>query len=287
MLYLCMRLGKLTVVLLVFAIYSFSGCSTSHKKDFTSPAPYDLNHPEIITLPAGVDEISGMAYYPKDTCVFAIIDEDGLFFKIYLKSPPLIKSWRFDKKHDFEDVVLHDSTFYVLISNGDIETLKFEGDSISRNKSQFENADKKSNEFESLYYDENYKQLVMVCKNCEDDKKKAVSAWGYMPDSQKYTPVLFTIDVKPIDKKFGEEKIHLKPSATAVDPMTNELYILASVNKLLLITDRNGNIKQIYQLDPVLFNQPEGIAFTPKGDLLISNEKGEKSNATILIFKYK
>jgi len=174
-----------------------------------------------------------------------------------------------------------------LISNGDVETLKFEGDSIIRKIDKFENADKNTNEFESLYYDDNLKQLVLLCKNCEDDKKKEVTAWGYMPDSQKYTTGIFAIDVKPIDKKFGEEKIHLKPSATAIDPMTNELYILASVNKLLVITDRNGNVKQIHQLDPSIFNQPEGIAFTPKGDLLISNERGEKSNATILIYKYK
>ena len=279
-----MRSGYL-MVLLALVIYSFSGCG-SNKNDFTSPAPYDLNHPEIIKLPMGLDEISGLSFYPKDTSVFAIIDEDGLLFKIYLKDPPVIKSWSFDKKHDFEDVVLHDSVFYVLISNGDIETLKFDG-TIQKNMSQFDNANKKNNEFESLYYDENYKQLVMVCKNCEDDKKKEVSAWGYMPDSQKYTPSLFAIDVTAIDKKFGEEKIHLKPSATAVDPRTNELYILASVNKLLVISDRKGNIKQIHQLDPNLFNQPEGIAFTPNGDLLISNEKGEKSNATILIYKYK
>jgi uncharacterized protein YjiK len=284
-----MRLNNFVIVLLVFAkFHVFTGCSSSSdKKAFTSPAPYDLNQPEIINLPAGLDEISGMAFYPKDTSVFAIVDEDGLLFKIYIKNEPVYKSWRFDKKHDFEDIVLHDSTFYILISNGDVETLKFEGDSIHKSKSQFENADKKNNEFESLYYDENFRQLVMVCKNCEDDKKKEVSAWGYMPDSQKYTPQIFTIDVKPIDQKFGEEKIHLKPSATAVDPMTNELYILASVNKLLVITDRNGKVKQIHQLDPDIFNQPEGIAFTPKGDLLISNEKGEKSNATILIYKYK
>ena len=54
-----------------------------------------------------------------------------------------------------------------------------------------------------------------------------------------------------------------------------------------MVTDRNGNVKNTYQLDPVTFNQPEGITFTPWGDLIISNEKGEQENATILIFKPK
>jgi hypothetical protein len=54
-----------------------------------------------------------------------------------------------------------------------------------------------------------------------------------------------------------------------------------------VVADRNGKVKDVYPLDPVTFNQPEGITFTPWGDLLISNEKGEKDAATILIFKPK
>jgi len=81
------------VFLLVFAKFHFlTGCGTSDKKNFTSPPPYDLNHPVVIDLPPGLDEISGLAYYPKDTSVFAIVDEDGMFFKIYLRNQPLIKS---------------------------------------------------------------------------------------------------------------------------------------------------------------------------------------------------
>jgi uncharacterized protein YjiK len=93
--------------------------------------------------------------------------------------------------------------------------------------------------------------------------------------------------VRSIAEKIGENKLHFKPSAAAVNPITNELYILASVNKLLVVADRNGKVKDVYPLDPVTFNQPEGITFTPWGDLLISNEKGEKDAATILIFKPK
>ncbi|MDQ6756019.1 MAG: SdiA-regulated family protein, partial [Bacteroidota bacterium] len=177
----------------------------------------------------------------------------------------------------------HDSTFYLLVSNGDIETLKFQGDSIVKSKSKFPDADKKTNEFETLYYDDDL-GLVMLCKNCEDDKKKVVTAFQCKPDSSVYTPA-FEIDVKPIAEKVKEDKFHFKPSAAAINPLTKELYILASVNKLLVVADKKGNVKNVYTLDPTLFNQPEGITFTPWGDLLISNEKGETDNATILIFK--
>lgn len=262
-------------------------CNTAKKKvQLTDTSRYDLLNPVIIKLPEGLNEISGLSYYAKDTSVFAIVDEDGILFKISLNKKNDIKKWRFDKKHDFEDVVLRDSIFYVLISNGDIESLKFgAGDTITTNTSQFPDANKKLNEFESLYYDDSLQQLVLFCKKCEGDGKKAVTAWGYNISTGVYTPSIYSLDVKPIDEKLGGEKIKFKPSATAIHPITNELYILASVDHLLVVTDRKGNLREVYELDPAIYKQPEGIAFTPWGDMIISNESHETGAATILIIR--
>lgn len=276
---------KLLTILFVFLkLHDYKGCGPD-KKPSESPPLYDLNAPFTMKMPEGLNEISGISYYAKDSSLFAEIDEDGILFKIFLNGSQKIQQWRYDKKHDFEDIVQHDSTFYVLISNGDIETLKFQGDSLQHTKSKFPDADKKTNEFETLYYDDSL-GLVMLCKNCEDDKKKVVTAFSTKPDSSIYDP-LFQIDVKPIAEKTKDDKLHFKPSAAAINPVTNELYILASVNKLLVIADRSGHVKNVYTLDPTTFNQPEGITFTPWGDLIISNEKGETDNATVLIFKPK
>ena len=128
----------------------------------------------------------------------------------------------------------------------------------------------------------------MICKDCEDDKKSTVSAWTFDPSNDTYTPSQFSINVKTIAEKLGEEKIKLKPSAAAINPVTKDVWILASLNQLLIVTDRKGNTKNVYTLDPVIFNQPEGITFTPWGDLLISNEAGDKYEAaSLLIFKPK
>jgi len=249
---------------------------------------YDLANPVIMKLPDGLAEISGITYYPKDTSVFAIEDEAGILYKISLNRKDDIQKWKFDKKHDFEDVVLHDSIFYVLVSNGDIESIQFgKGDSLITNMIKFPDASKKQNEFESIYYDDSLRQLVLLCKDCEDDGKKTVSAWGYDIASGTYTPSIFTIDVQPIAQKLGEEKVKLKPSAMAINPVTNEFYILCSINKLLVITDRSGKFKELYALDPALYKQPEGIAFTPAGDMIISNEAHEIGLANLLLIKNK
>ena len=272
----------------IFIVILFWGCTVNEKKTLSpNNLRYDLLNPTVIKLPEGLAEISGITYYPKDTAVFAIEDEAGTLYKIYLTRNE-IKTWRFDKKHDYEDVVLLDSIFYVLISNGDIESIQFgNGDSIITNKFIFPDADKKTNEFESLYFDDSLKQLILFCKNCEDDGKKRVSAWGYSLDSKQFTPSVLSIDVEPITQNLGEQKMKLKPSATAVNPVTNELYILSSINHLLIVTDRAGKFKEVFELDPAIYKQAEGIAFTPAGDMIISNESHETGLANILIIKNK
>lgn len=274
---------------LLFFCSAVISCSNDKKKlQYTNSSRYDLLNPTIIKLPDILAEISGVAFYPKDTSVFAVVDEDGLFYKINLMNQGDIKKWRFDKKHDYEDIVLHDSIFYILVSNGDIETLQFgTGDSIITSKTKFPASSKKLNEFESLHYDDVLNQLVLVCKNCDEEANNKAVAWGYNIETQAYTPDIFTIDITPALQKLGVQKMKLRPSATAINPVTNEIYILASINNLLVITDRLGKFKEAYPLDPAIYKQPEGIAFTPAGDMIISNESNDTGLSNILIIKNK
>src|ERR1700712_2372757 len=212
------------------AYFLFSCTNQKEKITISNSSRYNLDNPVIIKLPDALNEISGIAYYPKDSSVFAEVDEAGILYKIPLNRLGEIKKWQFDKKHDFEDIVLHDSVFYVLISNGDIESIKFgNGDSIVTSTSQFPNASKKSNEFESMFYDNERKELVILCKNCEDDGHKIVSAFAYDMFTNTYNDSAGSIDVQPIAQKVGIEKLKFKPSAIALNPVTNEYYILASV----------------------------------------------------------
>lgn len=53
-----------------------------------------------------------------------------------------------------------------------------------------------------------------------------------------------------------------------------------------MITDVNGNFKNVYRIDPGIFKQPEGITFTPSGGMIISNEAADTGVADILYFSY-
>jgi hypothetical protein len=91
----------------------------------SSPAPngYNLRTAYETKLPLELDEISGVAFYAGDSSVFAINDEKGWLYKLKKGQP--IKRWKFSGGADFEDVVLLDSLFYVLQSNGNILRLSF------------------------------------------------------------------------------------------------------------------------------------------------------------------
>jgi uncharacterized protein YjiK len=69
--------------------------------------------------------------------------------------------------------------------------------------------------------------------------------------------------------------------------LTREWYIISSVNKVLLVLNDQWKVKASYALDPVLFKQPEGLAFDRRGNMYISNEGGKGGDANVLLFAYK
>ncbi len=284
-----MTANQLTYITVLFFIsYSvLNGCESNKKqKDvFPDSDMYDLSNPVIINLPVELDEISGIAYYPKDTSVFAVIDEDGLLYKIPIKDPSKTQKWFFDKARDYEDIILRDSVFYALVSNGDIVTILFKGDSITTQKTVFsEGSGKKTNEFEGMYLDSN--RIVIMCKECEEDKKSKISFYFFNDSLQNYQ-LHHSLDIAPVAEKLDKNKVALKPSAVAQHPITRELYIVSAINKVLLVVDTTGKIKDIFPLNPKIYKQPEGIAFTPEGNLIISNEVFLENHATLLILKNK
>ncbi len=277
---------KVVIINIFVASLLFVFTSCNHKINYLSPADYDLNHPVAIYLTSELNEISGIIYYPKDTSIFAISDETGSLYKIFPDRKMLIQKWKFGSNHDYEDLQRIDSTFYILSSSGDIVSIKFSKNAPTR-VTNFKIHDKEKNEFETLYFDSTLNKLILICKDCEADKKSTVSTRAFDIVSNTFTDGPYIIDVNSIEKKLDIKKIKFKPAAAVINPVTHELFILSSINKMLVIANKNGSIKNVYDLRPSIYKQPEGIAFTPAGDLLISNESAKQGDANILVIKHK
>ena len=276
-------------LLLLSAIFLTSGCGNGDEEGsiFPSPEGYNLNKPIISKLPPMLDEVSGILYYPKDKSLFAIHDERGWLYKIHTGKEFKIDKWKYSAGADFEDISLADSTFFAIKSKGDIVAFRFwRPDSVAVKTFHLPDTSKK--EFETIYFDSTRQQLMMVCKDCESDEKNMTGVFAFDYKQMKYvdSPVFF-INAKHIEKKLGDKMSKFKPSAGAINPRTGELFLISSVNKILVVADNNGKVKDVFQLDSKLFKQPEGLTFTTGGDLLISNESAGIGPSTILLFKYK
>ncbi len=268
---------------LAMPLWVAAGCNNgTPKQKLASPEGYNLRSAIQTKLPLELDEISGVAYYPADSSLFAINDEKGWLYKIKKGQP--MRRWKFSTGADFEDVVLLDSVFYVLQSNGNILRLSFAvQNTVAVQQFRFPQGATKS-EFEILYYDPRREKFILMCKDCEADTKKSLTTFSFDPYTGLYSDSSYTVDVKEIAKSMGEEKIKFKPSAASINPKDSLLYIVSAINKVMVVTDANGKFRNVYRIDESIFKQPEGITFTPGGGMIISNEAADVGVADILYF---
>lgn len=271
--------------LLKFTYSDYNGGDTTEQGNKIG---YDFSRPdEKMELGKQLHEISGMAWIPGTGLIQAENDEKGDIFLVDFKNKnDNFKKIKFGGKGDYEDIVHTNTTDYLLVSSGKIVKIIIE-DSLVSSSTEYALDIKGTNEFETLYLDTEDHSLIMLCKQCAHEKDKVRSAFRFDPETDQFSqePV-FNISIDSIRQKLNDDKADFKPSAAAINPVTGKLFIVASVGKLLVVTDKKGNIEQIFRLNPTLFNQPEGLTFAPNGDLYISNEGGE-GIATILKFAYK
>jgi SdiA-regulated len=279
---------KLISSLLLLLI--FHNACKQHAKNQGPSAGYDLAHPAILKMPSSLNEISGIAFNRgnPDT-IYAEQDEEGRLF--YFPAASLdVKHQKFGKKGDYEDIAICNGTVVILRSDGVLFSfpLNINGDKEIGNVQETTGL-LPEGEYEGVYADEAASQLYVLCKNCgEDNDTKSIS--GYIlqmaPGKSLELKTNFQVNTKDIAAKLNEKKVAFRPSALTKNTRDNQWYILSSVNKLLVITDDKWGIKEVYSLDPALFNQPEGIAFDKDDNLYISNERGSSGNATVLKFTF-
>ena len=271
-------LNRLLLGMAIFAIL-FTSCGSYKGKSFVPGIPgYNEGKHELFILNDELLEISGIVYLG-DLRFATINDEDGELFFVNLKNDSIVK-YRFKGRGDYEDLVKIDSTFFVLESNGSIveilppydkrKTYKFEGRHM---------------EFESLVHFKKENKLVMITKD-QKKKENGITAISFDLARKQYDPEpFFNIDLKEVFTILTDYNTECKPSAAAINPVNQKLYVIASVGKVLLECSRKGKLEKIYKINPGQFPQPEGITFATNGDMYIANE-GAEGKATILKFPY-
>ena len=275
--------GLLPAVIL-FACLACSSCSDH---SYSSPKGYDIKKPESRELGKSVNEISGLTYNTDDTSLLAVSDSKRKIFQIDLRREKLKDySEKIYTQSDFEDLVKIDTTIYVLISDGTILEMPLRV-ADSANTVVYPSPFEGKNDFETMYHDPDENGLVILCKECEAEKgQKRRTAYRFDLTNKSFdTSAFFTISSQEVKAIAKNDDAELRPSAAAIHPIEKRLYILSSAGQLLVITDLHGKVKEVYNLNPDLYPQAEGITFSPKGTMYISNE-GKFGSPNLLVFHY-
>jgi uncharacterized protein YjiK len=269
------------LILLIF----LSGCR-QRVTLLKSPPHYKFGEGVPFKLDLKIREISGIYWDPVKNEFIANNDESGKLFYLDKESKQIKSEISFGGKGDYEDVAMVKGIPYVLRSDGLITKVMKDSAGRVYGLEEGKLGLTGTNDFETMYYDDVRNALIIICKNCALDNKTKVSAFAYYLDSTGFdNKPVYTIDAEEVKSLAPKKTSKFQPSAAAIHPLLNKLFIISSASNQLVIADRDGVVESVYVLSRKMFPQPEGITIKKNGEMFISNE-GVTSKATLILFKY-
>ena len=273
----------LTLILLFGACKQHQSVTDSRqKRQYTFP--YNLQQPDKrYDLPGILKEISGIAAV-NDSIVACIGDELGIVYFYNLNTNAIIRQLNFTDKGDFEDLTIIADTVYVLNSRGVIWSIKNYSSQQPQVNSYPLNIETPV-ELEGLCEREN--NLYIAAKyyhNKKRDTRGMLPVWKLLLSSMQVQKPLFSLP--DFIKNSSGSFVPFDASALLFNNKTRKWYFISSHTKALLRCNESGHVIRQEILSSQEFSQPEGLCFTPSGDLLISNE-GKDGSPTILLFSKK
>ena len=238
--------------------------------------PYDFENPtEKYALPDKLKEISGLSYYKKNQLV-CVNDEQGKIFIYDINEKKIVDKIPFGKDGDYEGVEVVGDEVFVLKSDGKLKGFKI-GEAFER---EIDCSEPEVLEYEGLVYDSKSKYLLLVAKERKKDVDDKKMIYAYDFDRKVLFKHIAIPEDQVRDEANGKE---FRPSGIAVHPQTGQTFVIASSGKKLLILSEKGQKEALISLNPKIYQQPEGICFSPDGQLFISSE-GKNGDGYILRF---
>ena len=236
-------------------------------------------------LPRDLDEISGMtltssgrllAHGDERAQVSEIDYRRGIITKQFVVGRPTITG-------DIEGIAaVHDAVF-LLASNGTLYEFR-EGENGQR--VGYITSDThlgKECEFEGLAFDPSINSLLLACKNVELKQSRdsmVIYRWKLQSGGQRLSKL--AVPLTRILPAIGEKELH--PSDITVDPKTGHYVIVASIEKSLVEITPAGEVVSARKLGGQ-HNQPESIAITKDGILIVGDEAGRRP-AVITLYRW-
>ena len=267
--------------------------------------PFDTKSPDAtFEMPDELFEISGLSVTTDGKHLVAIQDENGIIFKINVETGAVDQKIPFWKDGDYEGVEVVGNDVYVVKSTGTIYRIRnLEGE--NQEVVKFKYFLDKDNDVEGLGLDVKNGRLLVACKAKAGTgehmkKKKGIYAFDFNREQMDTVPALVISQESvikflqnnpelPSHEKLTDffvredGKFKFSPSAIAIHPVTEEIYITSSVGKMMLVLNAQGDLIHMEKLKKSIHPQPEGLCFDKDGNMYIANEGKDD---TALIYKY-
>jgi DNA-binding beta-propeller fold protein YncE len=282
-----MRLVSIAVLAALCFSYLITSCQPNSGKvqeQNTAGFYYNLDKPdEVFKMDKKLREISGISWLGNDRLA-CIEDENGIIYVFDMKQQKLSAMYKFGGSGDYEDIAVKADTAWVLASNGVLYRVNDFMNS-SRETIKIPTPLKSRNNTEGLTFDKTGNDLLIACKY--EPSLKGKKSPGNVRAVYRFDVRTMKLQEEPgllVDNRQADTEF--RPSGIAVNPIDHEIYIISTAKGMLITVDESGEIRHVRTLNGKVFSQPEGICFSPNGDMYISNE-GRTGPGTILKFKYR
>lgn len=261
---------------------------------------YNIAQPDsIYELEKALDEISGLQWWGENS-LLAIADEKGIIYVLDAGSGAVLDSAVFGKDGDFEGICRAGSDLYVLKSNGEVFVVpEFSGEGFGEVR-KIETG--LAYNCEGIFFNKATGKFLITCKDTIENVGRAVFATSLRAGEKP--EIAHTISVEDLEDSLItttfdkvayavanalSSRDHagiLGPSGLSINPKDQKIYLLSGTSSLLVILSPEGIFETAVPLPIDILPQPEGIAFSPAGDLYIASERANKQHGVIVKFIY-
>ena len=281
-----MRIVGLSIILLIINIFSvplYRDDEGDHRYDsyinradtlIPSSAVDVVKITRSWELPAELKNISAIDYISpgKMAC---LQNEVGSIFIFDLASGKIEKEIPFGPPGDYEGLVIVKQHAFIACADGRIlEVRNYKSDNpelveYGTHLTVNENVN-------GLCYDKKNKRLLVSIKGTEEGNQlyKGIYSFGLIDKRMPVKPVI-KIDLKdPVFEKLQPKNVQtvFQPSDLDINPVNGLLHLIDGTRVQLLRIKLLENIRDLTELNKEKIIQPEGITFTPSGELFIASK---------------
>jgi len=254
---------------------------------------YDLYFPNAKLSTREMREISGMAWYG-DNQFMCIQKEEGLVYVLDMDKDEVVERYKIPSTGINMGIAALNSQAFVVKDDGVIYGKIHLDSKDIKTVRRYTYLPQNCNVTGMAFDEKNYRFLILTnayIKDGKDDKvHKAI--YEIHPERVRDSAVLaYGLDVRKLKQLQGNQnssvafgnfnrpdprlkKSEFKPTAIAVHPITNNIYLLSSHmnnNQLVVLHPKDGALLHLQDLDVKIFNKAQGMTFDPKGNLYISS----------------